>query len=334
MGELGTAATTLVDVAKRLDPDGTIADIAELLAQMNPMLQDMAWKESNLPTSHRTTVRTTLPTVGWRTLNTGSTPSKSTTGQAEDSLAILDAWFEVDKHIADLNGNTEQFRLSESTAFVEAMAQEVAGTVIYGNVGTAPEEFTGLAPRYNSLSGTTASNVITGGGGSGGDNSSIWLVGWGDEKIFGIYPKGSKAGLVHENLGLVTVETTAGVGGTRMRAYQDHWEWKCGLCVKDWRYAVRIPNIDISALVTKTANADLWELMIKATHRIPNLAACKPVFYMNRTCMQMLDILGRDDVISGGQLKYEVVAGMPVTTFRGIPVRISDQITEAETTVS
>lgn len=333
MATLAASVVTLMDWAKRLDPDGKTASIAELLSQDNEIISDMLWKEGNLPTGHRCSVRTGLPTVAWRLLNAGVAPSKSTTAQVDYACGMCEAYSEVDKDLAELNGNTASFRLSEAQAFVEAMGQEVASTLFYGNATTAPEEFTGLAVHYSSLSATNAQNIIAGGG-AGSDNSSVWLVGWGEKGVHGIFPKGSKAGLIHEDLGLVTVEVTAGVAGNRMRAYQDHWQWKAGVAVKDWRYAVRIPNIDISNLVAKSSAADLIELMIKAIHRIPNMAGVKPVFYMNRSCFQMLDIQRRDDVISGGGLMFSNVDGKPQYTFRGIPVRICDALTEAESLVS
>jgi hypothetical protein len=289
--------------------------------------------EGNLPTGHRVTVRTGLPTVAWRLLNNGVTPSKSTTAQIDEQTGILEAWSEVDKDLADLNGNTAAFRLSEARAYIEGMNQEMAGTLFYGNSGTAPEEFTGLSARYSSLGATNAQNIVSGGG-AGSDNSSIWLVVWGDQTVFGIFPKGSKAGLTHDDLGLETVEATAGIAGSRLLAYRDRFQWKCGIALKDWRYVVRIPNIDISNLVNKSSAADLFDLMIKATHRPPNLALGRPSFYMNRSCFQMLDIQGRDDVQTGGQLNYTVVDGKRIPSFRGIPIGICDQLTETEAAVA
>lgn len=334
MATLSTAALTLVDWAKRKDPTGKIARIVELLSQSNEILTDMLWLEGNLETGHRTTVRTGLPTVAWRLLNAGVTPSKSTTAQVDEQCAILEAWSEVDVDLAKLNGDVSAFRLSEAMAFLEAMNQEMASTLFYGNSGTAPEEFTGLATRYSAISGATnAQNVITGSG-SGSDNSSIWLVGWHENGICGIFPKGSQAGLVQNDYGEVTVEVTAAVAGNRMRALQERFQWKAGVALKDWRNVVRIPNIDISNLVAKSSAADLTELMIKATHRIPNLSACRPVFYMNRSCFQMLDIQRRDDVISGGGVTWDTVDGKRTASFRGIPIRICDALTEAEAAVS
>jgi hypothetical protein len=334
MATIGTTVLTLTDWAKRLDPKGKIPAIAELLNQNNEILYDMLYLEGNLPNGHQTTVRTGLPSVAWRLINNGVTPSKSTTAQIAEQAGMLEAWSEVDKDLAELNGNIGAFRLSEASAFIESMNQEMAQTLFYGNQGLSPEEFTGLSPRYSTISGATnGSNVLTGGG-SGSDNSSVWLVCWGGQTVHGFFPKGSQAGLMHEDLGLQTVITSTGMGGGKLRAYQDHWQWKCGLAVRDWRYAVRICNIDISNLVAKSSAADLVELMIKAIHRIPFMNVGRPVFYMNRTCFQMLDIQRRDDVQTGGQLNYAEVDGRMTPMFRGVPIRKCDALLETESTVS
>lgn len=330
MATIGNTVLTLLDHAKRLDPDGKIANVCELLAQTNDILTDMVFKEGNLPTGERVTVRTGLPSTAWRLLNQGVAPSKSTTAQITEQVGMLEARGQVDKDIAELSSDLAGFRLSEATPHMEAMNQEMAQTLFYGNSGLAAEEFTGLSARYSSLSANNASHVLSGGG-SGSDNSSVWLIGWGSETVYGIFPKASKAGLIHEDLGL---QDAFDSNNNRYRAYLDWWQWKNGLALKDWRYAVRICNIDISNLVAESAAADLIQLMIKATHRIPFMSMCKPVFYMNRTCFQMLDVQRRNDVIAGGGLSYDKVDGMPIYTFRGIPVRRCDQLLETESVVS
>jgi len=331
MATIGTGVLTLVDWAKRLDPDGSTTLVAELLSQTNRLLDDMPFVEGNLPTGHRTTVRTGLPSVAWRLLNQGIAPSKSTTAQIDEQCGNLEAWCEVDRQLAELNGNVGSFRLSEAQAFIESMNQEMAATTFYGNSGVAPEEFTGLSVRYSSTTAGNGGNVLLGGG-AGGDNSSIWLVGWGANTVFGIFPKGSKAGLSHEDLGLQVVEVTAGIAGNRMMAYRDHWVWQCGLALRDWRYVARTANIDISDLAT--TGADLQEYMIKMLHRIPDLGMCRPVYYMNRSIFQYLDLQRRADVITGGGISYQNVDGVMTPTFRNIPIRVCDALTEAESLVA
>jgi len=331
MATLGTK-NNLLDVAKRLDPDGKIAKIVELLAQTNEILMDIPFKEANEMTSHVTTVRTGLPSVYWRNINQGVQPSKSTTAQIKEGIGMLEAWSECDVKLAKLSGNEKAYRLSEAQAFLEAMNQEAAQTIFYGNSATAPEEFNGLAIRYSSLSAGNGQNIINAGGASS-DNSSIFLVCWGENTVHGVYPKGSKAGIEHQDLGEQTIENAGGVTGARMRVYQDKFNWDLGIALKDWRYVVRICNIDISSLAAGSG-ADLTNYMIKAVHRIFNKNMGRCVFYMNRTVFEYLDIQRRDDVVAGGALDYAVVDGKAVYSFRGIPVKIVDALLETEATVS
>jgi len=327
---LGTGALTLNDWAKRLDPNGKVPDIVELLSQSNELLDDMLWREGNLPTGHRTTVRSGLPSVFWRMLNQGVAPSKSTTVQIDEQTGMLEAWSEVDKDLAMLNGNISAFRLSEAKAFLEAMNQEMASTLIYGNGGLAPEEFTGLAPRFSDSTASNGDNIIKADG-VGSDNTSIWLVAWGEDTCHGIFPKGSKAGLVHDDYGEETVEVTAGVAGARMRALRERYQWKAGLVVKDWRYIVRIANIDTSNLTGATPT-DLIDHMEQADELIPN-ALGKRVFYVNRRVSRYLRKQARADVSAGGGLTYENFAGKRVLMFGNVPIRRVDAILNTEATI-
>lgn len=334
MATLSANAPTLLDVAKRKDPSGRIARIVEILMQTNEMLIDMPWREGNLEIGDQTTIRTGLPSVFWRLINQGVTPSKSTTAQVVETTGMLEAWSEVDVDLANLSNNAAAFRASEATAFIEAMNQEMQSTVIYGNGGLAPEEFTGLAVRYSDLSAPNGANIVDAEGtqDSPSDLTSIWLVGWGDQTVTGIYPKGSTAGLVHNDYGEVTVEMTNGIAGARMRAYQERYQWKAGISVKDWRYVVRIANIDISD-VDGMSPPDLVDLMERAQELIPNRLG-RMVWYMNRTLKTRLRRQARTDVSAGGGLTYENFDGKDILSFGGVPIRTVDAILNTETVVS
>jgi len=330
MATLSTQNPTLADVAKRLDPNGKIDKIVELLNQTNGMLEDATFIEGNLPTGHRTTVRADIPAPTWRKLYGGVQPTRSTTAQVTDNCGQLEAYAEVDKALADLNGNTAAFRLSEDRAHVEGMNQEVARTLIYGNEGTDPAKFTGLAARYNSKSAGSGENIIDAGG-TGSDNTSIWLVTWGENTIHAIYPKGSKAGLNQEDKGQVTIENVDGQGG-RMEGYRSHYKWDLGLTVRDWRYGARIANIDVSALsdpgTAKDATMALIELMIQASERIPNFGMGRAAWYVNRTIREKLR-LGILNKIANN-LNWETVAGKRVMMFDDMPVRRTDALLNTE----
>lgn len=329
MAAIGNTALTYADWAKRYN-DGKISVIVELLAQTNEILDDMRWVEGNLPTGHRTTVRTGLPQGTWRQLNYGVQPAKSTTSQVNDACGMLETYSEIDKALADLNGNTAEFRLSEDKAFLEGLSQQMAQTIFYGDTATTPEKFTGLGARYNTMNANAAKSAqnIIDAGGSGSDNTSIWLVVWGDLTVHGIFPKGSKAGIQMRDLG---EQTLGDANGDRYQGYRTHYKWDAGLTVRDWRYAVRIANIDVGDLAGANP-PDLVKYMIKATHKVPSLKTGQPVFYMNRTGRQWLDIQAshKDNVM----LKMSEFEGRPVRDFLGIPIRTCDQILNTEGRVS
>lgn len=339
MATLANGNLTLADWAKRTDPDGRVPIVAELLSQSNEILEDCVFKEGNLPTGERVVIRTGLPTVYWRALNQGIPSSKSTTAQVDEACGILEARSEVDKDLAMLNGNTAGFRLSEDTAFLEAMNQTQATTLFYGNPGVDPKQFLGLAARYSSLTGGNAQNILSAGG-SSSDNTSVYLVVWGDQTVYCPFPKGSKAGLIHEDLGEQTVYNS---DGTRLQALATRYQWKNGLVVKDWRYVVRICNIDVSDLIGQTgtqaasASTALIKLMARSLYRIPNMAMGRAAFYMNRTVHSGLSIAALDKSqyvlkINEGLSQF----GQPYSwlSFLGVPLRRVDALLNTEAAVS
>lgn len=340
----------LVDWARRVDPDGSIAIIAEMLSQCNEVLKDMIWQEGNLPLGHKTTVRVGLPQGVWRAANQGVPGTKSLTAQFQDSIGELVDYSYVDKSIAALNGNVAKFRYSEDMAHIEGLSQQVAAALFYSNEGTTPQQFTGLAPRYNTTSTSvakSAANVIDGGG-TGSSNLSIWLVGWGDNTTFGIFPKGSQAGLQYEDKGDVVPQ--ADTNGNRFEAYTSYFCWKLGLCVKDWRYNVRIANIDTTTSgLQGSTPADLFQLMSRAVVRLPTasrrlsgitvsdapgdpMPGISPAWYVNRTGREYMDIQAiRDKNVLLSSTDY---AGQPIQVFRDTPIRVVDALTNTEAQVS
>ena len=336
---LSNTNLTLADWAKRTDPEGRIPVVAELLSQSNEILEDAVFKEGNLPTGERVVIRTGLPTVYWRALNQGIPSSKSTTAQVDEACGILEARSEVDKDLAMLNGNTAQFRLSEDSAFLEAMNQTQAETLFYGNPATDPKQFLGLAARYSDKSSGGNKQNILDAGGQGSDNTSVYLVVWGDQTVYCPFPKGSKAGLIHEDLGEQTVYNS---DGTRLQALATRYQWKNGLVVKDWRYVVRIANIDVSDLIAQTgtqastASTAIIKLMARALYRIPNMAMGRAAFYMNRTVHSGLSLAALDKSqyvlkINEGLSQY----GTPQSwlSFLGVPLRRVDAILNTESAI-
>lgn len=342
MAVLSTINPTLADVTSRMTADGKIdPQIVEMLKETNEVLDDMTVIEANGFTEHKTTIRSGLPTGTWRKLNYGVQPEKSRTVQVKDSMGMLETYAEVDKALADLNDNSAAWRLSEDRAFIEGMNQTMAQTLFYGDSSLDPEKFMGLTPRYNSKSAENGINIIDAQG-TGSDNASIWLVVWGPNTLHTIYPKGSMAGLNSRDLG---EHTLIDVAGGRYQGYRTHYKWDLGLTLRDWRYVVRIANIDVSDLTKNpgsiTANAgvldtvggsDLVDLMTQAIELIPNAGLGRSVFYMPRKLRSFLRRQIVNKVVQS-TLTMDEVAGKKVVSFDGIPCRRVDSLLLTEARV-
>lgn len=330
MATLATDRYILVDVAKSLDPSGNVGDLAELLTQGNEILEDIPWYEGNLPTGHRVLQRTGLPSAYYRKMNAGIPRSKSTRVSVDEACGELTALSEIDVSIANLNGNSNAFRLSEARAFIEAMNQRFATSIFYSDTKVNGEEILGLAPRFSSLSADNGSNIIDAGG-TGSNNTSLWLVGWSDFTCRGIFPKGSKAGLEFKKG--ESEEWAFDASNNRFAAYIDSYKWQNGLCLDDWRYVVRIANIDVTALTKNAASgADLWDLVAQAAERIHSTTGVMPRFYGNRTLSSFFRRQAVAKVVNS-TLGSTELAGKKVMTLADIPFRRVDALLNTESRV-
>lgn len=336
----------LCDWANMSNPSGTIADIAWLLAQANDILKDMIFQEGNLPLGHKVTVNVGLPQGTWRNNNQGVSSTKPLNAQYQFSIGELVSYSMVDKSEAMLNGEIGKFRWNQDQAHIEGMSQQIASALMYSNEAVNPNQFTGFSPYYNTTNtanAQSAANVIDGGGNASA-NASLWLVGWGDNTTFGLFPKGSQAGLIYEDKGDVTPLYDA--SGNRFEGYTSYFCWKIGLAVKNWEYNVRIANLDTTtAGLAGTAPPDLYVLMSQAVTKLPTLTrrasgitetdapgdpvpGIRPAWYCNRTVRTYLDIQAiRDKNVLLSSKDY---AGDPVMEFRDVPIRIVDALSNAE----
>ena len=335
MATLTAQNPTLLDLAQARDPDGSIATVVEMLHEVNEIMADWSFMEGNLPTGHRSVIRTGLPTVTWRKLYGGVQPDKSQREQVTDTCGMLAAYNEVDADLVELNGNTNEFRLSEASATIESMGQALVDTLFHGDTEVNPERFTGFSSRYNDLSAANAENIIDAEG-TGSDNASIWLIYWGPNTCHGIIPKGSNAGMTITDKGVVTVEDASDGSNTgRMEAYRMYFAQKAGLTLKDWRYVVRIANIDRSLLTADiSTGANLPELMFEALELIPSMAGnTRGAFYMDRQLRtKFRQQLANETKQS--TLQFENVGGVKSMVFNEVPIRRCDALAPNEAQVT
>ena len=316
---------TLLDVMKRIDPDGTPATVIQLLAEENNLLQTMPFFPTNKETFHQISVQTGLPGAEFIGLNEGVDATKGNVAQMTFDTGFIEMRDQIDDNILTLTPNAISMISMESMMKMESMSQKITSAVFNGSLAN-PKEFVGLA-EYYSASSTNPQNSgfnILDGGGTGADNESIWLVCWGPMRVYGIFPKNiGTAGFqnIFDGLHLVTA-----INQKSLRVWQNTYKWHAGLVVADWRSTVRIANLDISDLKTSAPGATfLTDLLVTAIERIRGVGPKSPQIYMSEQMMTFLRLQIRKE--SNVNLTFENVAGRKVMMFDGIPVNKVDQLT-------
>lgn len=340
MSALGSKLVTLADVAKSKDKQ--IGAVAEVLVKENPMLNDIPYMEMNEGTIHKESIRSALPAVYYRKANQAIPASKSTIEERTFSAAHFESKSQMDEKVANRGGADRVAfnRWNQAMGHIQAMAQEHASLLIYGSPGTSNLKTPGLMDIYSTLSASEeASKQIINAAGAGSDNTSILLVNWGPQSVFGIYPSGSQAGLKRTDRSaggkLVQIAglDTAGAAGV-FYGFEEQFEVDHGVVVKDYRQAARICNIDVSDLVSGVSAADLIDLMISAAYKIHTPSNGMGVWYVNRTIEAHLHKQSLTKVGAGAGLTYDNYQGKKILTFLGMPIRRADALLNTESVVS
>lgn len=339
MATLGTTYLNIIDQMKK-GGDGKY-EIVEALHRLSPFMQDANVLSCNMGTKHKHAIRSGLPTVTWGALYQGIPQSKSQITEVEDTTGFVEGLSSVDKRLVELYGDkARQMRMSEGMAFLEAMAQEVESSIWYSDVRVNGKKFHGLGPRYNTL----ANPCVVGGGGTGSDNTSIWMVTHGDGQTSVIVPEGMSAGVKQEDMG---EQRVLDANGNPFYVLEEKFEQHIGIAVKDWRYTGRIANIDVSDALA--GNVDLYRLLTSLFYKLQGRRHYKmgadgqpsqgrTVIYMNRTMLEVLDNLaharGGTAINDALRLKPMELQGQEVLSWRGVPIRETDALLNTEAAIA
>ena len=340
MATLSVLYPTLADIEKAKSPDGSILPVIEMLAQMSPAVRYLYAQECNNGTKHRHVIRTGIPNPTWTAFYETVQPTKSTRTQVEDTTGMLENWTQIDERLYNITKDKAQFRLQEAASVIEGIAQEIEQTIFYGNVNSAPREFHGLSPRFNSLTAANGNQIVNGGG-TGSDNTSIWFITPGPTTCGLLYPQGTSSGLTRNDIG---VETYQDSSGGLIRYVREQFMQHIGFYLADWRYVSRVANIDVSNLATGSAT-DLFDKMISAYYKLQNRKGAmgftmnggapitiKPLIFCNTTIKEYLHKQARTN--ANTMLNMREIDGEEVMTFLGMQIVETDGIVNTEATVS
>jgi len=330
---IGAGYPTLASL-KGLFPDGKYSAPIEMLSQVNGILEDAPVFEGNLDTGERTTIRTGLPQGTWRRFNQGTQPVNSDESQVEFRCGMLQARIVADKRLVEIAADPAAYRADRLKAAMEGLNQQMSSSLIYDKESLNPERITGLGAYYADLTSKSSENIIDGAG-TGTDNQSIYLVGWGKDATSLIYPRGTKAGIEHTDRGIQRIVDATGIAGAAYEAYEDVIDWTVGLAVRNWAANVRICNIDMSDLTPAvTAGADIGLLMRRGQDYVFRYVnKLRYSWLMSPRMYRTLNEQRRSNVVTGGGLTFENSNGMRMAMFDGIPIRLVDAMETDEARV-
>jgi hypothetical protein len=324
---------TLGDYVRSEDPNGAQAQIVEILEQELPIIQDAYAKPSNADLGNRTTIRSSLPTVGTVKINQGVTKSRALTRQVTDAIGLYEGRSETDTRIARLlgMGAFETRRRQDMRQFSEALSQRVATDMVYGSIAIDEASFDGLVPRMASLStARTGSQVWSMGSVVGSDGCSLLIVDWGDGKASVVFPKNSKGGISVEDKGEQEVLDDE---GKPYFAYVSLINWAIGICVEDPRHIARLSNIDLSdSLLSTPTQGWLIRTLTQTMDMMPQPGGAQRVLYCPIRLYSAFRLQAMEK--SNLALTLEQYLGKMEPHFMGYPIRKLEVMTTSETTVS
>ena len=320
----GTGLATLYDIAQTLgQTNALLQNVVELQAQTNEIWQVLPFKPCNKSTMEVVPLRTALPEVAWRMINKGTKPTKSSMAQASFTCGALEAMAQIDERIMQLNKGSNAFRMNENRAHQESMSQMMSQSVFYGDEKINPATFTGLSAFYYSKANQDPvyADQIIDAGGTGDNLTSLWIVTFAPDTVYGIHPEGIPGGYKYKDNGRVPVNDEK---GGKYYAYESQFNWDMGLCIRDPRYVVRLANIDY----TDTDSTTFRNKLIEAYNQIHNVDHGRTVILCNRKVQTYLAIMATN--AKNVDLRFDEFAGKKVTHFWTSPILMNDAILMTE----
>lgn len=316
---------TIVEMMKRKF-NGNIINVVMALAQRNELLQDAPLVEANDEFSNVSNRYVSVPKPTPRSINNGASKGHAEVEQIREGVMLLEQHIEIDEQILRHSPNKDAARMIEFAGRLEGLSQQLAYYLIYGNPGTDPRECMGLATRRSSL-GTNCVSL----GGSGSDMTSVYVIEWDPMWMRLIHPRGAGSyGVTFVDNGRQRL-TGANSGPYYAEAYQVIVE--LGTSLVDERALQRIANIEASNATNNFIDSTKVRELVRAVNRLPAAGQSGSTYlYGNRSTKSQFDIYALEK--SNGFYTMDNITGAPISVYRGLPIRMVEQIIDTEKAIS
>lgn len=309
------ATATLLDIAKLNGNDKVVGLIEENLTSAPEV--GLFPARTIKGTSFTTVTRTGYPSVGFRTANDGSTPSKSTFQKKLVECFILSGAIQVDRAVAmAYEDGPEAWEMIEASGVMKQALINVGKQVWYG-VSTDTNGFPGI----KAVTPIGTATVYDSGGNTGTTQSSVYGVKFGPQDVQLVLGNGADLQLSpFDDQQLAGV--TAGTFFAGRVASLTAW---IGLQSNNINSVGKVANLTVAVPLTDTILAT-WLAQYPVGYQPDR------IFMSRRSRMQLQK--SRTVVLNGGatgkvQGSSENIAPLPIEAF-GIPITATDSILDTD----
>lgn len=315
---------TLLDIAKLNGNDKSIGLIEEGIKTC----PELANFPSRLVkgTSYTYVARKGRPTVGFRAANNGIAPTKSEFEQRTATMKILAGRVETDKAVADAyEDGPDRYNAIEAAGVAQAVMETVGEQVWYGTSAGA-DGFEGLQSLLGTTAASSGGRVIVSDTTSGSNNTSVYLVRYGDRGVsfdFGNYST--------IDLSDFRIESIVGANGEKHPGYVADISGWIGMKLTTLEGAMRIANVR-----AESGKAGLSDKIIAEALSYWKGAAPDAI-YMNRTAAFLLQTSRSVTTMQGpkGGVSSTIGPFAPAPTeSNNIPIVITDALGNSESFLS
>lgn len=336
---------TLAELVRREDPDGSLADIVDIISETNAITMDATWMQCNDGTSHQSTRVVTEPTGAERMFGQGVTREAGVTEVINSPTTLLSGFSEPDaKMLRTSPEGWRAARAKEDAFFFNGMTKTFVSRIFDGDRTTNPLQILGINNRsdYNALSSDFVFDNAGGNASATANKTSIYFIQWGFKKVNLIFPRGLPNSdtmgtpITHQDFGERMVLDPLNTSNTaKYPAMQSWFEIAWGMDIADPRMIKRIVNISTSNIDGVDDFSFDEELMIDAFNELED-GGLGAVIYCNRTvkAQMMKRANEKGNATFTQDTEGEGPFARPVLRFWGIPVREVAQITNTQATVS
>ncbi len=330
MATIGTLIN-LFNLSQLEDPRGGLMGMISSLAEMQDILQDIPFFEANEKTSHKFLRSTQLASGTWVDLNNGISASKGAMKTYRAEIGMLESRLTIDNRFMDIETNFDTFVERMAYPHYEGLSQGMADAFVNGTV-SGGNQFNSIEAHITSSSQTDESgrNMFHTYAGTGSDLSSILLIDWGPDRVYGVYPQAHAfAGVEREEH---PDQLISGVNSSNLFAYVVDFKWYTALVVADDRCIRRCGNIDSSGTSTNLLDSSYeTDVIVKALASMRNLGRDASL-YMNRTIWAQFWVVTKDktNIVYDPGNPWK----QPEYKFGNNRIRFTDSLLDTETAVS